>query len=214
MIFRLSLILVFCAAAICGNAQQRRHVLRVADYSALYVKGPCMVELRNRPDSAGMLVVTATDEAFAGLSKAHDNGTLYLSVDHADNSLKPIVAYLPSGMEDFNLITGNGASVNSDGFKCGMLYVSVTGRGNVTLAKKVEASNVNCSLTGNARLTLGAITAKSLSATLKGSGMMMLGGKISGQSAFVVKGSGDIDIRNLQSVAIRENLSGDGKIIK
>lgn len=212
-------ILFVIAAACQASGQLRQHVLRVADFSGMYVKGPCEVELRNVPDSAGMMVVTASDDAYRALKKVHDDETLYISVEHSDaacvkKGLKSVVAYLPSLPGDFNLVVSGGSTVRGHSLSCSMLYVSVTGRGDVSFSGSVEASNINCSLTGSACISLAGIAAKTLYATLKGSGSINLAGNVVAQAALVVKGKGDIDISKLRSGSLKENVFGDGKILK
>lgn len=220
-------------AAVC--AQTERHVLRTNDFNEIYIKGACSVDMREIPDSTGMIVITADPGAYESIEKRHAGNSLYISVANSARPVSrggriPVTVYCPRDMKVIS-VSGNGiidgsgivavdelaiivsgpGTIRLSDCSAKNINATLTGSGKIELGKGVTASNINCSLTGSGHITADRLTATSLSGTVRGSGSINVTGT-SPKSSFVMNGSGTIDLSGLVSSDLKLNLYGDGEI--
>ncbi|MDE6497176.1 MAG: DUF2807 domain-containing protein [Muribaculaceae bacterium] len=219
-----------CVAAIAAE-----HSLHTGTFNVLRVEGSIAVDLRQQPDSAGIVKIYASDRAMPGVSVTCTDGTLSVSYK-AESALhnyaaevERVVVYCGRDMRQISL-TGSG-SVNARGINstteitavvtgsgamrlysphCLNLTASLTGSGAMML-DAVKARNVSTSVTGSGALKVDALDATSFNCTLSGSGSVRVAGN-TGKASLALRGSGSLNASDLNASSLGISVSGSGII--
>lgn len=228
---------VAVAVAACSStdsALATRHASAGA-FSSLHVSGSLKVELRQVPDSAGNVIIEATDRAMAHVHVHNSDGTLTVGYDsdkgraNYAREVKRVVAYCDRDMRQITL-SGSGM-VKSDGLRtAGDITAVVTGSGMVSL-DRVDCRNFTGSLAGSGMLALDDIKARNVSTSCSGSGMVKVAGvnaaafnctvsgsgmgRVSGSASKIslaLRGSGMVDASGLAAQSVNVSCSGSGMV--
>lgn len=231
---RLSL-LVAIALGCCLHGTAATRALRAGFFASLRTTGPLPVELRQVPDSAGIVVITASERALPQVKIANTDGTLCVDYEHADardnyaREVRRVVVYC--GRELHTVATTGSGTVS-----IGRLHTSTeltavaTGSGKLTLAH-VDCLNFTGSLTGSGALVLDGLKARNISTSCMGSGRIVATGvdanafnctlsgsgtaSIAGHAAkasLALRGSGVLKASALDCANVSVSASGSGSI--
>ncbi len=204
-------------------------------FSAVRTEGRLPVELRQVPDSAGIVIITASERALPLVAVANSGGTLCLSFtgrgrdSRLASEVKSVVAYCG---RDLSLLTLEGScSVTASGLhsqaditavvtgsgslclrstSCANLTASLTGSGVIRL-EGLRARNCSTSLAGSGSLRLSGIDATAFNCTLSGSGIVRAAGHAA-KASLALRGSGTLDARELMAGALDISVSGSGSV--
>ena len=204
-IFLLAAAIITCVAA-CSSVDSALTVRRTAagPFTALRSSGPLPVEIRQVPDSAGTVVIEASDRALAHVHVANSDGTLIIDWQRAGN------------VRDYS------REVKSIKVYCGteLRQITQTGSGIVNLPAlhtldTVEANSFNCTLTGSGMAQVGGHASKA-SLALRGSGMLSAGNLKSSSLSLSVTGSGMLKYDSAASAVkiISGHTNGSGTLIR
>ena len=195
----ISLLMVVLAAAVvaCSSTESAVSSRRMSagQFSTVVVSGSLPVELRQVPDSAGQVVVMASDRAMADVRVACTGGTLAISYESKPGTtgysreVKRVVAYCGREVQQLRL-TGSGM-LNAKGLKARNVSISGTGSGMVN-AKDVDAVSFNCTESGSGMVN-AAGTATKASLALRGSGMVNAKGMRTHSVSVSCSGSGMVN---------------------
>ena len=195
----ISLLMVVLAAAVvaCSSTESAVSSRRMSagQFSTVVVSGSLPVELRQVPDSAGQVVVMASDRAMADVRVACTGGTLAISYESKPGTtgysreVKRVVAYCGREVQQLRL-TGSGM-LSSKGLKARNVSISGTGSGMVN-AKDVDAVSFNCTESGSGMVN-AAGTATKASLALRGSGMVNAKGMRTHSVSVSCSGSGMVN---------------------
>ena len=210
-----------------------KYNLSVDSFDELYVKGACVVDLRYRTDSIGILVVETLPEVYNAMEKALLQRSLYISMpQNAGRTPTRITVYCNRNLQvisvaercnlriasnlhldyTLSLIATSFATITADGLTATDLNISNTGGGKITLHGRVKTGNATVSAVGSGVVTFNDLAANDLCATLRGSGTVKIAGTAVNRPALVVKGTGIIDVTKLQTRRIQAAVYGEGFI--
>lgn len=234
----LSLFAILAPMAVCNScvaATAAERSLHTGTFNVLRVEGSIAVDLRQMPDSAGLVKIYASDRAMPGVSVTCTDGTLSVHykaegpLQDYGAEVKRVVVYCGRDMRQISL-TGSG-SVNAGGINtsteltavvtgsgsmklsaphCLNLTGSITGSG-AMLLDAVKARNVSTSVTGSGALKVEALDATSFNCTLSGSGSVQVAGN-AGKASLALRGSGSLNASALNASSLGISVSGSGII--
>lgn len=235
----ISLLMVVLAGAVlaCSSTESTlssRH-MSAGQFSSVVVSGSIPVELRQVPDSAGQVVVMASDRAMPDVQVANNGGTLAISykskpgVAGYSREVKRVVAYCGrevtqlrltgSGMlctkglrtaSDLTVVlTGSGMISLSD-IVCANFAGSLTGSGMLN-ANELKARNVSISGTGSGMVNANDVDASSFNCTESGSGMVNASGSAT-KASLALRGSGMVNAKGLRTQSVSVSCSGSGMV--
>ncbi len=225
-IFLLAAAIITCVAA-CSSVDSALTVRRTdaGPFTALRSSGPLPVEIRQVPDSAGTVVIEASDRALAHVHVANSDGTLIIDWQRAGNvrdysrEVKSIKVYcgtelrqitqtgsgivnLPAlhTQSELTLVNTGSGAIRMGRTDCLNFTGSNTGSGLIKIAS-LKARNISTSATGSGMLQLDTVEANSFNCTLTGSGMAQVGGHAS-KASLALRGSGMLSAGNLKSSSL------------
>jgi hypothetical protein len=235
-IFLLAAAIITCVAA-CSSVDSALTVRRTAagPFTALRSSGPLPVEIRQVPDSAGTVVIEASDRALAHVHVANSDGTLIIDWQRAGNvrdysrEVKSIKVYcgtelrqitqtgsgivnLPAlhTQSELTLVNTGSGAIRMGRTDCLNFTGSNTGSGLIKIAS-LKARNISTSATGSGMLQLDTVEANSFNCTLTGSGMAQVGGHAS-KASLALRGSGMLSAGNLKSSSLSLSVTGSGML--
>ena len=215
----ISLLMVVLAAAVvaCSSTESAVSSRRMSagQFSTVVVSGSLPVELRQVPDSAGQVVVMASDRAMADVRVACTGGTLAISYESKPGTtgysreVKRVVAYCGREVQQLRL-TGSGM-LSSKGLRTASdLTVVLTGSGMMNL-DDVVCANFTGSLTGSGMLTASGVDAVSFNCTESGSGMVNAAGTAT-KASLALRGSGMVNAKGMRTHSVSVSCSGSGMV--
>ncbi len=193
--------LVACASA--SSLNMLTHSTVAGRFSALRVSGSLGVELRQVPDSAGMVVVEASERAMPHVKISNTDGTLHVNYTpdepsrHYGREVKRVVVYCGEGGVGQLTLGGSGA-ISASGLRTrGDLTAVLSGSGAMSL-RDVSCANFTATLSGSGALSLDGVKARNVSTSLIGSGALSadvdataFNCTVSGSGAASVRGKAD-----------------------
>ena len=215
----ISLLMVVLAAAVvaCSSTESAVSSRRMSagQFSTVVVSGSLPVELRQVPDSAGQVVVMASDRAMADVRVACTGGTLAISYESKPGTtgysreVKRVVAYCGREVQQLRL-TGSGM-LSSKGLRTASdLTVVLTGSGMMNL-DDVVCANFTGSLTGSGMLNAKDVDAVSFNCTESGSGMVNAAGTAT-KASLALRGSGMVNAKGMRTHSVSVSCSGSGMV--
>ena len=235
----ISLLMVVLAAAVvaCSSTESAVSSRRMSagQFSTVVVSGSLPVELRQVPDSAGQVVVMASDRAMADVRVACTGGTLAISYESEPGTtgysreVKRVVAYCGREVQQLRLtgsgmlsskglrtasdltvvLTGSGM-MNLDDVVCANFTGSLTGSGMLN-AKGLKARNVSISGTGSGMVNAKDVDAVSFNCTESGSGMVNAAGTAT-KASLALRGSGMVNAKGMRTHSVSVSCSGSGMV--
>lgn len=173
-IFLLAAAIITCVAA-CSSVDSALTVRRTAagPFTALRSSGPLPVEIRQVPDSAGTVVIEASDRALAHVHVANSDGTLIIDWQRADNvrdysrEVKSIKVYCGTELRQITQ-TGSGI-VNLPALHTqSELTLVNTGSGAIRMGR-TDCLNFTGSNTGSGLIKIASLKARNISTSATGS---------------------------------------------
>ena len=215
----ISLLMVVLAAAVvaCSSTESAVSSRRMSagQFSTVVVSGSLPVELRQVPDSAGQVVVMASDRAMADVRVACTGGTLAISYESKPGTtgysreVKRVVAYCGREVQQLRL-TGSGM-LSSKGLRTASdLTVVLTGSGMMNL-DDVVCANFTGSLTGSGMLNAKGLKARNVSISGTGSGMVNAAGTAT-KASLALRGSGMVNAKGMRTHSVSVSCSGSGMV--
>ena len=215
----ISLLMVVLAAAVvaCSSTESAVSSRRMSagQFSTVVVSGSLPVELRQVPDSAGQVVVMASDRAMADVRVACTGGTLAISYESKPGTtgysreVKRVVAYCGREVQQLRL-TGSGM-LSSKGLRTASdLTVVLTGSGMMNL-DDVVCANFTGSLTGSGMVNAKDVDAVSFNCTESGSGMVNAAGTAT-KASLALRGSGMVNAKGMRTHSVSVSCSGSGMV--
>ena len=223
----ISLLMVVLAAAVvaCSSTESAVSSRRMSagQFSTVVVSGSLPVELRQVPDSAGQVVVMASDRAMADVRVACTGGTLAISYESKPGTtgysreVKRVVAYCGREVQQLRL-TGSGmlsskglrTASDLDDVVCANFTGSLTGSGMLN-AKGLKARNVSISGTGSGMVNAKDVDAVSFNCTESGSGMVNAAGTAT-KASLALRGSGMVNAKGMRTHSVSVSCSGSGMV--
>lgn len=235
----ISLLMVALAAAVvaCSSTESTlssRH-MSAGKFSTVVVSGSLPVELRQVPDSAGQVVVTASDRAMADVRVVNSGSTLAISYESKPGTqgysreVKRVVAYCGreigqlrltgSGMlsskslrtaSDLTVVLTGSGMINLNDAVCANFAGSLTGSGMLNI-NGLKARNVSVSGTGSGMLNAKDVDASSFNCTESGSGMINTSGTAT-KASLALRGSGMVNAKELRTQSVSVSCSGSGMV--
>lgn len=193
----LASVLLIPAVAGCVSATAAERSLQAGAFSALRVEGSIAVELRQLPDSAGRVVIHASDRALPGVSVTCADGTLAIS-------------YKPESP-----LHNYAAEVSGVVVYCGrdLRQISLTGSGSVDASGINTSGDLTVLLTGSGAMKLNAPHCLNLTGSLTGSGAMMIDAAKARNVSTSVAGSGALKVKDVDATSFNCTISGSGSAI-
>lgn len=225
------------AVAACSSTESAvssRHTAAGA-FTAVQATGTLPVEVRQVPDSAGIVVVTASDRAMQRVELHNTGGTLSISYDNDhgraeySKEVKRVVAYCGRELRQLTLtgsgmllvrhlhtpteltavLTGSGMLKLGD-TDCLNFTGSLTGSGMMSI-KNLQARNVSTSCTGSGMLNVAGVKATAFNCTMSGSGMAKASGEAA-KASLALRGSGMLEAAGLHTQSVGISCSGSGMV--
>lgn len=233
----LAMALVACAATAgaSDNFSTETRTVKAGQFASLQVNGSLPVELRQVPDSAGVVIISASERAMPFVSVGVSDGTLVLHFTGRGresllaSEVRNIKVYCGRNLSQLQL-TGSGSiaagSLHSQGdvtvvstgsgslalgsCQCQNLTAALMGSGSIAIGS-VRARNVSTSLAGSGSLAAAGIDATAFNCTISGSGSATAVGK-AGRASLALRGSGVLNATRLQASSLDVSVTGSGII--
>ncbi len=227
------LILGAALSPLCAQMQQ--HILQSRPFSELHISGRVDVECRQSADSAGMIVFSASPQAFDLLKCNNTSDRLNITLASTGTmnlrtNLSKVIVYYSGALSTIALtgsgslnaitpalknsvsamLTGSG-KVKISAITTSHLSCSVSGSGNMSIAGETSIKNMTGSVSGSGAIEIAHVNAASISATVNGPGDFIVNGNAE-KASFAIKGSGNIDASTLNCTAMTAGAYGSGHI--
>lgn len=226
----LTALLVVLAAATAAGTSVRRYVMHSRDFDAIHIKGPLQVECRVNPDSTGMIVFTADDDARKAVSIAHAAGELHIVARPAPgHRLSPITVYTPPALSTVSatgearivmapvevatplaLVVNGPGAITAPSVTAPSVSLSLSGRGSLK-ADALSATTLNCSAAGSGHISVTDAEVRRLTATVRGTAEVAASGRAA-EADVVVKGDGSVDLSALRCPKLKAAVYGEGAV--
>lgn len=234
----ISLLFVAAAAAFtaCAGVETAvtDHRTTAGNFTAVQAEGPLVVEVHQNPDSAGMVVVRASERALPLVKIGNSDGTLLVRLDKSTpdynrytREIKNVTVYCGrelklvsqtgSGILKINplhtntdltaVLTGSGI-LEFYSASCLNFTGSRSGSGILKLAG-IKARNVSTSGSGSGMITIDNVAATSFNCTVNGSGMATVSGTAS-KASLALHGSGIVNAKALKCPTLSVSVAGSG----
>ncbi|MDE6271129.1 MAG: DUF2807 domain-containing protein, partial [Muribaculaceae bacterium] len=199
LILLLMQVLVGCAASAgaSDNYSVESRTVRVGQFVALQAEGALPVELRQVPDSAGTVIISASDRAMPLVSVGISDGTL-------------VVRFTGRGRE--SLLSSEVKSVK---VYCGrdIRQLQLTGSGSIAVGKLHSQGDITAVSTGSGSLAMAGCDCQNLTVALMGSGSIALGGVHARNISTSLAGSGSLAAGDVDATAFNCTISGSGSAV-
>jgi len=225
------------AVAACSGTESAisAHRTSAGPFSAVRTTGSMPVELRQNADSAGLVIIEASDRAIAQVKITNAAGTLVIEYDSRNGlanysrEVKRITAYCGREMRQL-ILTGSGmlktrnlhtpteltavltgsGMLTLDNVDCLNFTGSLTGSGMLDI-DGIKARNISTSGTGSGALDIDGINATSFNCTVSGSGMASVNGHAA-KASLALRGSGLVNASGLNSRSVSVSATGSGAV--
>lgn len=204
-------------------------------FSAVQVAGALPVELRQVPDSAGIVIISASERALPFVKVSNTDGTLCIHFDGHGRDLplasevRAIRAYyghdmrqllltgscrvVAAGMhtsDDLTVVVTGGGSLTLDRIDCRNFTASLTGSGHIGL-NGLRTRNAGTSVAGSGSLSAAGIDATAFNCTISGSGSASVEGHVA-DASLALRGSGQLNASSLMAGALDISVTGSGTV--
>ena len=234
--FSLLMIIAAAAFAACAGAETAvtEHRTSAGAFTAVQAEGSLVVEVRQNPDSAGMVMVQASERALPLVKIGNSDGTLVVRLDKSTpdynrytREIKRVIAYcgrdlslasqtgsgilkigpLHTNTDLTAVLTGSGI-LEINGASCLNFTGSRSGSGVLKLAG-IKARNVSTSGSGSGVVSVDNVAATSFNCTVNGSGVATVSGSAS-KASLALHGSGVVNAKALSCPVLSVSVAGSG----
>lgn len=187
-------LLLTLAATAAAIAAETGRTTAAGRFGAVHVEGALRVDLRQVPDSAGTVIISASERAMPLVHVSNADGTLCIRFEGRGNN-GPLAA-----------------EVKSIRAYCGrdITQILLTGHGFVSVDGLHTADDLTAVVTGSGAMHLGRIDCRNLTASLSGSGLISIDGLRARNASTSVAGSGTVSAAGIDATAFNCTLSGSG----